>query len=256
MVESIGAVCSYFVSGTDEQAEHLYISEPQKLAYCKTQADALMRLSAPLMNIYNNKNSEEFSPIVEEFSRQKGNSVAIFPSLPVCTMSEKLIDSILERENVDEETSAAIREFCTLRKLLFKKSLAGHTSFMLPIPPAYIENGIRFSSNHFLNTDNIYYTKEEYNEHIRTIIEILKRENNLDFVLLDDSKLRHTQILSKENGGVLITKCTAPVTAMYFTHPFICKSIHGYLKKIAESIAPADKNKYDIIRLLEQQLNN
>ncbi|NMP37081.1 MAG: hypothetical protein GX051_02995 [Clostridiales bacterium] len=255
MVDSVAAVTSFFVSGTEDKAQLLYTDEPQKLDYFAYQWDALMRVSSPLMKIFSPQNFEGFDSTVDEFVSQRGDALALFPSLPVCTMSEELVADIISRNEINESTGSFMKGFCAQRKHMLNKALASKVSLIFPMPAAYIENGIKFSSHSFAGNETLYYSKSEYKRQIEMMINALRKENNLDFVLLDSMRLRHTQIFSKENGGVLITKCTSPVTAMYFSHPFICKSIHNYLKKITDSVASTDKNKYDIIQLLEQQIS-
>ena len=76
-------------------------------------------------------------------------------------------------------------------------------------------------------TGKLYYTKEQYAQHVRHIVQMLKEYPNYRLYLLPDTPFHNMKIVLGSDF-VTVTSSTRPQFFISFTHPLMCAAFKEY----------------------------
>jgi len=233
------------VAGTEKRAEYVFNTDARNVEHLTEQFLSLLAYCNSLMQIFTSKTADQYILRLAEFERQDGDIKALLPSLSLYTMPLDLLTNILDRSNVPSDERKKVLLYHESRTKRFYRSLCSNkvTEFSaLPADEQIFPNKISIDLPKFILETPIYYTPEEYSEHIKNIVQVLNLNSHYHFCPLPAGPFRNIQIIVKEGVGAIVVKNGSPTTAFTFNHPLICNALNTYMDDLSSRNIKGSKN--------------
>lgn len=250
------AIFGSFVRGTEDTGEYHYITN-DKVNYFEKQFSALAAHAKPFVRMFMPEDSKGLLFLQKEMLRVQGEIIKLLSSLSIGTMSQSLFNKIIKRCLLDEKTAQKMIAYHSTQQLILEKSLqSGIVSEYVYLPNDPFICGTKIPLNigdMFLNIP-IYYTAQEYSEHLSDIVILLNKSENFHFIPLKENIFPHLQIMVKKNVGVIVMKNGISPVISNFGHPVICHAYLEYVRRIGEKSGRAFTHKDALIEFLGQYI--
>lgn len=219
------------VRNHQELGRYYLITNKKDVEYYKEKSKLLLSSASSLFNIYMENSKEDYYTFQKIDSSYSGKRKRILCSLPFHTISEDLLLRILKHNNISEDDTASILLRLRKNKELVEKILeqnifedvvpeVSKESFEnSPMPLSIIDT--------FIDT-KIYYTYEEYLEHLNLLKEYKNNHENYIYTTDVNLAFKNIQITICENKWAMFSKNTHPVIHFYTTHPDLCEGLGNF----------------------------
>ncbi|OGO91789.1 MAG: hypothetical protein A2Y17_13610 [Clostridiales bacterium GWF2_38_85] len=250
----LASITSSCVQGTERNAEYVLTTDKNAVDYVNLQYEALLSSCTSLMKIFSKHSADKFMLRFGEYELQNGPLKSLLNTLPLYTMPLKLLDSILNRNNISGDTIYRIKQYYISRIKRFEKRIADNDYTELCVIPD-IENfsNIRIDICGFILDKPLYYTFEEYKEHIKHIITIIECNPKYKLIPINVSPFKNISVIHKKRIGTVIMKNASPVTVFMVNNQIMCNAFENYLDLLYERAIKNLKDK-NIINQLKQYI--
>lgn len=225
------------ITGYHNKGKYYLTKNKSEVAYYKEYAKCLLSKATPLMKVYSKDSHKEYEKFLYSDSKVKGNRHCILSSLSLHTISDKLLSSILNNNNVDKEKQNKIMDYISLQKEMINAILQ-HSCITEEIPILSKEEFEKFPivlplSGMFLEKD-IYYTWEDYKEHLQLIKEFEK--DNANYKAIENHKFpfRNIQIYIHQGKYVMLSKNKTPSIHFLIRHQKMRNAFENMIIPIIE----------------------
>ena len=221
----------FFPRGSGDGRRYDYITDEGYLSELEKEFDMMLSGAVPFLKTYPSAMSEAFRA-----SRISGNGTChyLLSELPIFTMPEALIERMLHRSALEEtQKIEAFADYREARKQFLYTLRRGAVDLLLY---PYDENEPRLHRANFaldLLELSVEYTKEEYCEHISSLLKLVRQQDNLRLTLLPSSPFSDLQIAAMRDT-VTILRSREPYAAFVFSSPMLTKSISDYFESLIE----------------------
>lgn len=226
------------VRGYQEQGRYYLITNKKDVEYYKEKSKLLLSSATPLFNIYTNTSKEDYYAFQKIDSKYSGKRKRILCSLPFHTISEDLLLRILKHNNISEDDTKQILLRLRKNKELVEKILEQNIfeDVVPEVSKESFENSPMCLSiiDTFIDT-KIYYTYEEYLEHLNLLKEYKNNHENYIYTTDVNLAFKNIQITICENKWAMFSKNTHPVIHFYTTHPALCEGLGNFKPLIIDN---------------------
>ena len=190
-----------------------------------------------LMDIYKADSQNSFNAFLSSSIKIKASRRRILFSLPIHTISNNLLFKILKHNNVSAENIKAIQESVKFQKEIFKNTIEQNV----------IEDEISILSKEefgkvkpflfladIFYDKKIYYTYEDYLEHINLTKKYEKENKNYKLSINNNNTFKNIQILVCEKNWVMISKANSPSIHFVIHHPKLRNAIENFIPPVVE----------------------
>jgi len=216
-------------NGTKNAANFLFTNKNTIKALIEEYNDFLS-LCRPLMRIYTPFNHKEYLPLLAEFEGEDTNTIVKTDTLTNITMPPYVIESIAARmENTNRE------QLLTYQQKRIAKFTAGLEKYcfteIVPLPDLDKVLAGKFAVNFsdILNETQLFYTPEEYGQHLQNIIQLLKTYDNYNVHLSSDKHLEGSMLYVREDVGVLAGKTSLPSVIFAINESYMTSAFWDYM---------------------------
>lgn len=231
------AVVASFPIGMEDEARYDYFTG-DKVDYYVKQHDKLIASSVPLMRMFSPGDTEGLLLLQRKFAEGKGEQYRLLSSPSFETMSEATLAKILKRLGVGGEVRDKIeKHFAKKRELYLLAVSSGIVKEFIYAPgndgsedDAF--GKVQINLGDLFLDEPLYYTKEEYDEHIKDMRALEARDSNYSFTLLSERYFENLQILSKKDAGALVIKTGRNPDISSYWHPIMANVYHTYLNEL------------------------
>lgn len=207
------AITSSSVRSNTREAANLLFTNKEAIRALITEFNHFLALCRPLMHIFNPLNNRNLVETLTEFEEEEGNTVISSDVLTNITMPPEVMLSMLTR--TDDPDNRQLLSFQQHRIRNFYYRLLTNTHMEI-FPLADLETllagkvGVNFSD--IPNKTQLFYSPEEYYQHLQHIIHLLQTYDNYRVLLTVDNHLKGCMVYVKEDVGVLVGKTSPPST--------------------------------------------
>ncbi|MGN1001757.1 MAG: helix-turn-helix domain-containing protein, partial [Oscillospiraceae bacterium] len=156
------------IMGYHENGKFYLTNNKTEVAYYRKRAENILAKASPLMDIYRSESEKGYHSFLRTDAETPGSRRFILSSLPLYTISDELLERILNRSGLSEEDREKIRAYAVLQRSRMEEILKRDTvTDELPqvTREEFTEYPIHLPlSGLFFETD-ILYTYEDYLEH-------------------------------------------------------------------------------------------
>ena len=225
------------INGYHNKGKYTLTTNKNDISYYKTKSKILLNKATPLMEIYKIENRNSYSSFITASANIKGNRRRILSSLPIHTISDELLMKILKRNNISNEDIKKIQESINVQKEILENIIQNYT-FEDEISELSKEDFEKAPLSLFLADSfydkKIYYTYEEYLEHLNLTKKYEKNNKNYKLSINNNNTFKNIQILICENNWVMISKANSPSIHFVIHHPKLRNAIENFIPPVVE----------------------
>lgn len=211
-----GTACisSSNVIGTEKHGRYRYDTEEEDLALGMEQFSSLMKNASPLVSI-----SDEDIPFVPD-----SDTTIIQPALSMLTMPKSLINEL--------DSPERFREWQRKTKA-FDYLMDYSVCECIPLADDERLFSGKIPFENLRKPENCYYTSEQYSDHIRNIINLLKKYPGYKLVPLPEVPFNNVKLLLCKDM-VKVTCTSEPFVSLSFRHPKIVSAFQDYTVRLID----------------------
>ena len=234
-LHSGGACIHGFVPAEGSESRwYEYITDAKRLDLLEREYSAMLSAASPILKVYNTSASDEYHTYCSE---RPGSRTFFLSELPLFTMQEELLNSILDRIQLEEPLRKYVLGHYSRIRNQFQELLRHDTVNLIFCPgEGTSERSRKINFSLELMNISIEYTEEEYAQHISAVMELIKNEKNFHLTLLPEPPLGGIQI-AMPGDAVSVTRLGEPYAAFVFLNPALTKSVSDYLSLLIGNYA-------------------
>ena len=115
-VSGAAALSGEAISGYHSDGKYYLTKSKKEIEYYSRRANELLNCVSPLMEIYHVDKANELNAFLTSDSTKTGKRRSILSTLPIYTMSEELLRSILDRHELTSGEKQNILDFATVKR--------------------------------------------------------------------------------------------------------------------------------------------
>lgn len=241
-------ICSInasFVAGTEDSAKYLFTTSEPLIEYNYQQFQALMKYSKPLHRTYTFESLGAYNDFVKKTSLSTGVSGNLICTPSIATMPDNLFEKIIERNNLCSQSINYIKEYRKNSMETFNSGLDKSEVNEFVVMPNQ-DNILAGKVKPDLPSFDIYYTAEEFIQHIQNIIRLIDDNNNYYFRPLFENPFKNLIISSFDDGRSFITKTEKPITVFLLENKLMNQFFAKYLNNLYRKVEPGAYHKENI----------
>ena len=231
------------LTGFHEDGCYELATAPQEIAYCRKRAKELFRKASPLMEIFREDSAAAFRKFEDKESGHTGQRRGILTVPPIYTLSDELLQRILNRCGVPEVDRLQISQYVSRQRLNTEKILQ-HSSITDELTELTAEEfaayPLTLSLAGMFYPDALQYTYEEYQAHLRLTQEYAEAHEGYTLLHSTRAAFRNIQIRILTGSYVIVTKNKHPIIQFIIRHRNLCNAIEHF-----EIRLPGMNNKQD-----------
>ena len=225
------------INGHHNKGKYTLTTNKNDISYYKTKSECLLSKATPLMEIYKTENRNSYSSFITSSANIKGKRRRILSSLPIHTISDELLMKILKRNKVSDEDIKQIQFSIQEQKKIIDNTLQTNI-FEDEIVEISKEEFIKSPLSLFLADsfyeNEIYYTYEEYLEHLELSKEYAKNNTNYKLTFNNHHIFKNIQILILEKHWVMVSKNKSPSIHFVIQHSKLRNAIENFIPPVEE----------------------
>lgn len=236
-VSGAAALSGEAIAGHHSDGKYYLTKSKKEIEYYAKRAQELLSCAYPLMDIYRIENEHELNAFLLADSDKAGKRRSILSTLPLYTMDEALLKSILERhELTDEEMqrilvcAAAQRQ--RIETILETECIEDEVSDITKQEFAYRPLAIDISGA--FCEKNITYSFEEYLAHMKSTEIFAAKHPNYTLKMTSSHAFRNLQILIHEGKWAMVSKGKTPAIHFVIHHPKLRNAIEHFIPPVVE----------------------
>ncbi len=205
------AITSSSVRNNTENTPNLLHTDKTMLSALFEEYNDFLSLCRPLMRIFTPYSQGEYISLLEEFENEAGHVILKTDTLSDITMPASVAKTFLDRIGTLHKPELVARHLKRIEQFEASLSQKNFTEIITLSPTKMILSGkVLVDFSDMLNETPLFYTPNEYIEHLRNIIRLLKTYENYQVVITSKEYLTGSMIYVKEDIGVIIGKNLAP----------------------------------------------
>lgn len=219
------------IRGYHKRGKYFLATNRKDVEYYQEKSQLLLKKAKPLMNIYTQEQEKQYQIFLLQEETRQGKRLRTLNSLPIFTIPQELILKILKRNGLDTTTIQKIVEKVQQekernQKILMKNVICDQIELF---SSQSFSKGRPFLALEFMfYSKKIYYTWEEYNEHLQSTLNFAKQEKNYRVEFLQGQTFKNISISSLEDSYVVLSKAENPVIHFVIQHPKLRDAILNF----------------------------
>lgn len=239
-VSGAAALSGEAITGYHSDGKYYLTKSKKEIAYYSKRAKELLECASPLMDIYRSDKANELNAFLIADSEKAGNRRSILSALPIYTMSDALLESVLNRYGITGDEKRSILDFVISKRRRVETILESNT-IADEIPELTKDDFIRHPlsldlSGAFCEQD-ILYTYEEYLEHLKSTEQFTKTHTNYTLKKTSSHAFINLQIIIHEGKWAMISKSKSPSIHFVVRHPKLLNAIESFIPPVMENRA-------------------
>lgn len=213
------------INGNVNKSTFYLTNKKDEIKYYKDNSKILLKKASSLIDIYNSAKEDDYNRFINNI---KGNIKNIYYNLPIYTISDDLLNKILDRNNINENDKQEIFIFVNNEKKRIEKILKNNTIIDEINELSNDDFKLTLSLSNMFYDKKINYTYEEYLEHLKLIKEYKNNHKNYNYKMIHNSTFKNINISILEDNLFIISKENAPSIHFVFNHPSLINAMKNY----------------------------
>ncbi len=219
------------IKGYHNKGMYYLTTNKNEIKYYKEKSELILKKAKPLMQIYRENNIKEYELFLKNDEKIPCDRTRYLSSLPLFTISDKLLNKILKRNkfsktDIDKIIKYKKEELKYMNNILKRNKV---NDYIYIIEENEFKNDSpSLSLNNLFIDKKIKYTYNEYIEHLRQTKEWSKQEKNYELNYVNDKTFKNITISFIKNHYVIISKSSNPTIHFVIEHPKLVKAIENF----------------------------
>ncbi len=236
-VSGVTALTGECIKGFHNKGIYYLTTNKKEINAYKEKANFMLKKAKPLMEIFRENNINEYEMFLRKDENIFSDRKRLLSSLPLFTISDKLLMKILKRNNISKIDTDKIIKYkndeLKYMKNIMKKNIVNDYIYKIK------ENDFKANEPSLL-LDNLFfdkrinYTYKEYIEHLNLTKNYSKEENNYEINYIYDQTFKNITITTVKNNYIIISKNSNPTIHFIIEHPKLIESIENFNPLVRE----------------------
>ena len=219
------------IKGYHNKGMYYLTTNKNEIKYYKEKSELILKKAKPLMQIYRENNIKEYELFLKKDEEIPCDRTRYLSSLPLFTISDKLLNKILKRNkfsktDIDKIIKYKKEELKYMNNILKRNKV---NDYIYIIKENEFKNDPpSLSLNNLFIDKKIKYTYNEYIEHLRQTKEWSKQEKNYELNYVNDKTFKNITITFIKNHYVIISKSSNPTIHFVIEHPKLVEAIENF----------------------------
>ena len=219
------------IKGYHNKGMYYLTTNKNEIKYYKEKSELILKKAKPLMQIYRENNIKEYELFLKNDEKIPCDRTRYLSSLPLFTISDKLLNKILKRNkfsktDIDKIIKYKKEELKYMNNILKRNKV---NDYIYIIEENEFKNDPpSLSLNNLFIDKKIKYTYNEYIEHLRQTKEWSKQEKNYELNYVNDKTFKNITITFIKNHYVIISKSSNPTIHFVIEHPKLVEAIENF----------------------------
>ena len=236
-VSGIAALSGEAVAGYHSDGKYYLTKVKREVEYYRKRAEEMLKNAYPLMEIYRSERKNELNAFLLADTKTAGKRRSILSSLPLYTISSKLLDRILTRNNINAELKEKIKEYAKTQRQRIKIILENER-IEDEIPDFVQENFTKsppmLELSGIFCEEDIPYNEEEYTAHLKESMAFAEQNPNYTLKCSTAHAFHNLKIIIHEGQWVMVSKGKTPAIHFVIRHPKLRSAIECFIPPITE----------------------
>ena len=236
-VSGAAALTGECINGYHDKGKYFLTSNKADISYYRDKCNCLLSKASPLMEIYRTESQNAFNAFMTSSTNIIGNRRRILSSLPIHTISEELLLRILKRNKISNDNIKNILESVKNQKQIIETILNSNTfnDELSELSKEDFDKDIpALSLSDSFYKHRIYYTYDEYLEHLNLTKQYAKTQKNYTLKTDSNKTFKNIQVLICQNKYVMISKDTSPSIHFVIHHSKLRNAIENFIPPVVE----------------------
>lgn len=176
----------------------------------------------------------------------------VLPNIPQ-EILEKKIDAYVS----DPQTKSTLKSSAAMRRSQTLEHMSNNDHYIMInlATPDDVSNGhISYLNSFSYFGQIVYYSLQEYRDHIAYIIELLRKYPHMHLAILD-KPIPPIGLMANTGGGVMLYRTHLPELMLASEQLYIVDNVCCYLENSYMTLPMRSKNRANVIQLLENRLH-
>ena len=232
------ALAGESINGYHNKGKYYLTNNKKEVEYYQEKAKNLLKKASPLMEIYKEENVDSYNNFLNNYYEIYEPRTRFLSSLPLFTISNTLLTSILKRNNINEDDINKILDY-KINLTLNYNNILNKTSLYDNIP-SLTKKEFENNKPNLLLSDIFYnkkitYTYEEYMSHLKETEDFSKKHSNYKLNKLSFLTFKNITITILGKELVIISKEENPTIHFIIRHPKLVNAISNFKPIVKET---------------------
>ena len=225
------ALAGESINGYHNKGKYYLTNNKKEVEYYQEKAKNLLKKASPLMEIYKEENLTLYNNFLKDYYEIYEPRTRFLSSLPLYTMSNSLLTSILKRNNINKDDINKILNYknditLNYNNILSKTSLCDNI-------PSLTKKDFENNKPSLILSDIFYnkkitYTYDEYLSHLKETEDFSKKNSNYKLNILPSLTFKNITITIVNQKFVIISKDENPTIHFIIRHPKLVNAISNF----------------------------
>ena len=232
------ALAGESINGYHNKGKYYLTNNKKEVEYYQEKAKNLLKKASPLMEIYKEENVDSYNNFLNNYYEIYEPRTKFLSSLPLFTISNTLLTSILKRNNINKDDINKILDY-KINLTLNYNNILNKTSLYDNIP-SLTKKEFENNKPNLLLSDIFYnkkitYTYEEYMSHLKETEDFSKKHSNYKLNKLSFLTFKNITITILGKELVIISKEENPTIHFIIRHPKLVNAISNFKPIVKET---------------------
>ena len=231
------ALAGESINGYHNKGKYYLTNNKKEVAYYQEKSQSLLKKASPLMNIYKKDTADLYNDFLKDYYKINEPRTRYLSSLPLFTISNNLLTSILKRNNINKNDITKIINYknnltLTYNSILNLSPIGDNIHILTKEEFENIKPNLLLSDIFY--EKRINYTYEEYLKHLNETIEFSKKNKNYKLNKLETLTFKNITITILNKQLVIISKEENPTIHFVIKHPKLINAIINFNPLVKE----------------------
>lgn len=236
-VSGAAALTGEAIAGFHSDGKYYLTKNKDEVAYYRKRAEELLQNAQPLMHIYRAENMQEFKAFLLADTHTPGKRRSMLSALPLYTMDRQYLQQFLSRKGLAEADKLAILAYADMHRQTVEEILKTETvtdEVACLSEAEFADYPMTLSLSGMFYEQDIFYTYEEYQEHLKQTKQFAESHPNYNFNQTASYTFRNLQINMHEGKWAMVSKGKSPAIHFVIHHPKLRKAIENFIPPVTE----------------------
>ena len=230
-VSGTSAMCGFAVTSDHEDGLYIVTKNKSEVQKYQNSARDMLKRAKPLMEIYRSDRSDEFLEQLYNYWKN-GSKKMIFSGLPIFTISDELLTSILRRsgkpqEIIDNIVSFKNKYYEEMKNLLIDNCIVIEISKLSR--ESFNEHPVNIGLSELFIEEEIPYNYDEYVEHMKQTCKFAEDNDNCTLKTEKNRIFKNISFSIISGKCVIVSKAKAPTIHFIIHHPKMIKAFEMFI---------------------------
>lgn len=225
------------IRGYHNEGKYCLMQSETDLSYYKKRVRRIFSKAKPLMKTYRTEEQDAFYHFEDSEGLSGGTRYNILSSLPIYTIPEDTLESMLEHNSFGEKEKADVRNYMFRQREMTETILKNGmicdeisilSEEMFEKEPVYLSLSGMFSEK------GLRYTYQEYLQHIAATRQFVEEHAGYDLYTDTVQTFRNIQIQVNVGKWVIVSKNNAPSIHFVIKHPKMIRAFEDFCRPTIE----------------------